>query len=162
MTTKKVKGRVAKLKDTIYKHALDIRAFTACSTPPRLEHLLPADDNAQAIDLSGIMFRMQRAIGGSWTEYMHADEGLHQLATYWVLGLSLNTHCLCTFCKNGIWTPRHNVRACPETKQYTEAICDALEAEMSRLCNQQQMIEAGKQNHVAKSPTAIAEDTANT
>ena len=54
------------------------------------------------------------------------------------------------------------VMACPETKQYTEAICDAFEAEMTRSCNQQQMIEAGKQNHAAKSPTLFAEDTANT
>ena len=51
LTTKKVQGKVAKLKDTIYKHTLDIRAFTSCSIPPHLEHFLLAEDNAQATDL---------------------------------------------------------------------------------------------------------------
>ena len=96
---KKVQGSIAKLKDTMYKHTLDIRAFTSCSISPQLEHLLLPDDDAQATDLSGIMFRMQRAIGGSWTEYIHTDEGLHQIATYWAFGLSFKSDRICPFCR---------------------------------------------------------------
>ena len=62
------------------------------------------------------MFRMQRTIGGSCTEYIHVDEGLHQLATYWALGLSFNTHRICPVCKSGLGTPRHYAMACPEVK----------------------------------------------
>ena len=130
LRTKKIQGRVAKLKDTIYKHALDIRAFTSCPIPPHLEHFLLAEDNAQATDVSGIMFRMQKAIGGSLAEFMHTDEGLHEIATYWSREVSLKSNRSCPFCKNGAGTPRHYVIACTETKQYTEAICDSVECEI--------------------------------
>ena len=79
---KNVQGRVAKLKETLYKHTLNIKAFISCSIPPHLEHFLLAEDNAQATDLSGIVFRMQRAIGGLLIEHMRTDEGFHQIATY--------------------------------------------------------------------------------
>ena len=51
--------------------------------------------------------------------------------------------------------------ACTETKQYTEAICDAIEAELVKICNQQQMMEAGNKFHAAKPPTHFEDDAAN-
>ena len=33
LKTKKVQGKVASLKDTAYKHAMDMRAYTTCSIP---------------------------------------------------------------------------------------------------------------------------------
>ena len=65
------------MKGLIYSYALDIRAFTSCAVPPHLERLLLAEDNAQSTDLSNMLFRMQQAIGGAWTEYLHSDEELN-------------------------------------------------------------------------------------
>ena len=42
-----------------------------------------------------------------------------------------------------------------------KAICDAVETEMARICNQQQMIEAGKEFHAAKPPAPTADDATN-
>ena len=107
--TKNIQGKVASLKDTVYKHTMDIRAYTACSIPPHLEYFLLSDDNAQSVDLSAIMFRLHRAIGGAWAEYMHTDEELHQMATQWSNKSSAKSHRTCPFCKNGTGTPRHYV-----------------------------------------------------
>ena len=77
MATKLTQGKLAKLKGRIYPHTLDIRAFTSC---PHLQHFLLAEDRACSVDLSGSLFRMHRAVGGSWTEYLKTDEELVHLA----------------------------------------------------------------------------------
>ena len=59
---------------------MDIRAYTACAIPPHLDNFLLAEDDAKSVDLSPAIFRMHRAIAGSWTEYMHTDEDLHHKA----------------------------------------------------------------------------------
>ena len=68
MATKLTQGKLAKLKGRIYPHTFDIRAFTSCPVLPHLQHFLLADDRACSVDLSGPLFRMHRAVGGSWTE----------------------------------------------------------------------------------------------
>ena len=83
---------------------------------------------------------MHRAIGGSCAEYIHIDEEVHQIATLWSSRASVKAHRTCPFCKNGTGILRLHVM-CSETKQYTEAIGEAIEADLGRLCDREQMIE---------------------
>ena len=86
--------------------------FHVTSNPPHLEHLLLAEDQLCSVDLSGALFRMHRAVGGSWTEYLKTDEelfrlaGTHLTAAGAAAGLSSRT---CPFCRVSQGTPRHYV-----------------------------------------------------
>ena len=104
---------------------------------------------------------MQRAFGGSWTEYMHTDEGVHHMATYWSREMSIKSHRTCPFCKNWTGNPRHYVMACTETTQYTEAICDTVEVEIANICDQEQLLRKGKEFHTTKPPASLDEDATN-
>ena len=73
MATKRTQGRLATMKGLLYPHTLDIRAFTSCPVPPHLENLLLSQDKTRLVDLSRALFRMHRAVGGSWTEYLKTD-----------------------------------------------------------------------------------------
>ena len=118
------------MKGQIYVHTLDIIAFTAGAIPPHLEHFLFAEDSAQSIDLSCILFRMQRAIGGAWTEYLHKKTRppVHPPRTLFVLPVFPHVSVLQE------WR-RHTAIICMafiETESYITEIYDSVEAELAR------------------------------
>ena len=84
-----------------------------------LKIISPRRDNAQATDLSGIVFRTQKAIGGLLIEHMPTDEASTKSQLIEHLGLSFKSKRICKLCEDGIGTPRHYVMACTETQQYT-------------------------------------------
>ena len=106
---------------------LDIRALTSCSVPSHLEHLLLSEDRASSVDLSRSLFRMHRAVGGSWTEYLKTDEELFRLAGNHATQAELPSIRACPVCRVSHGTPRHYVMECPETDVYAAEICDATE-----------------------------------
>ena len=128
MATKLTQGKLAKLKGLIYHHTLDILAFTSRPIPSHLEHLLLAEDQPMSVDLSGALFRMHRAVGGSWTEYLKTDDELLRLAEirHTAAGLPYR---MCPFCRVSQGTPRHYVMECQETEKYAEDICEAVDLE---------------------------------
>ena len=144
MTTKRTQGKLAKFKGLIYlhTHTLDIRAFTSCSIPPPLHYLLLSEDQASAVDLSGCMFRMHRAVGGSWTEYLKTDKVLLHLADAHSTAAGLPSIRTCPFCRASHGTPRHFVMECHETNDYAEEICDAVEKELASFQCTQTLIDA--------------------
>ena len=73
LKTKITQGNLAIMKYFIYCRTLD-KAFTSCVVPPHFERFLIAEDSADSTDLSCILFRMQRAIGGAWAEYLHIGD----------------------------------------------------------------------------------------
>ena len=145
-------GRLASLKETIYPHSLDIRMFTSCPIPPRFDGLLLQSDHAASVDLSGIIFRMHRSVGGGWTEYIKSDSSLLQLATRHHASLLLPSVRTCPFCRLQHGTPRHYVMECTETHLYSLEICDAVEAALADLGFPEELREAGIEHH-AKFPS---------
>ena len=115
MATKITQGKLANFKGRIYQHTLDIRAFTSCSVPSHLEHLLLSEDGASSVDLTRSLFRMHRAAGGSWTEYLKTDEELLRLVSNHATHAELPSIRTCPFCHVSYGTPRHYVMECPET-----------------------------------------------
>ena len=150
MVTKLTRRKFAKLKGLIYPHTLDIRAFTLCPIPVHLQHLLLAEDQANSVDLSGCMFRMHRAVGGSWTEYLKTDKELFHLAEAHATAVSFPSIRTCPFCCLRQGTPRHFVMECCETKEYAEDICDAVEVELSSLGCTQVLIDAATKTFLGR------------
>ena len=100
-------------------------------SPPHLENFLLEEDDYKTVDLSPAIFRMHRAIAGSWTEYMHTDEELHHQAMLWANKCEFSSHRICPFCKKATGTRRHYVMMCTDTEPHTESICEVVEAELS-------------------------------
>ena len=155
MSTKLTQGKLAKFKGLLYPHTLDIRAFSSCSIPPHLYHLLLSEDKVDTVDLSGCMFRMHRAVGGSWTEYLKTDKVLLHLADAHSTAAGLPSIRTCPFCRANHGTPRRYVMECPETKDYAEEICDAVERELSSLQCTQTLIDAANK-YVASISTPLS------
>ena len=88
------------------------------------------------------MFRMHRAVGGSWTEYLKTDKVLLHLADAHSTAAGLPSIRTCPFCRASHGTPRHFVMECFETKDYAEEICDAVERELASLQCTQALIDA--------------------
>ena len=157
MSLRPAQGRLAQLKEAIYPHSLDIRMFTSCPIPPRFDGLLLQSDQAASVDLSSILFRMHRSVGGGWTEYIKSDPSLLQLATRHHACLHLPSVRTCPFCRLQHGTPRHYVMECPETYLYALETCDAVEAALSDLGFPEELREAGLEHH-AKYPSPFPFD----
>ena len=112
MATKSTQGYLATLRGSLYPHTLDVRIYTSCSIPTQLSNLILPSDKADKVHLSSIMFRMQRAVGGSWTEYHKSDAILCHLISEQMSSLRLPNVRTCPFCKSNHGTPptlRHGV-----------------------------------------------------
>ncbi len=48
--------------------SVDLPGFTQCTIPAEWYRFLLPGDDPKGVDLSGILYRAQRAIGGGWTE----------------------------------------------------------------------------------------------
>ena len=145
MALRRTQGYLAKLKGTLYPHSLDIRIYTSCPIPLQFDGLRLPSDNADMVDLSNIIFRMQRAVGGAWTEYIKSDPMLRQLATSYHVSHRLPSVRTCPFCRFHHGTPRHYVMECLETVTYTDEICDSVEAILSNFGPSSDLIDAATQ-----------------
>ena len=143
MALRPTQGRLALLKETLYPHSLDIRMYTSCPIPPRFDGLLLPSDHAASVDLSNILFRMYRSVGGGWTEYIKSDPSLYQLATRHHASLHFPSVRTCPFCRLHHGTPRHYVMECPETYLYALEICDSVEVALADLGFPTELREAG-------------------
>ena len=116
--------------DIIQTHTFKLIQFISCSIPPHLKYFLLAETTLrQPISVVSFSGR-RRPSEDHWLNICPQTQGFHQIAIYWTLGLSFKSNRICKFCEDRIGTPRHYVMACTETKQYTEAICNAFETEI--------------------------------
>ena len=94
-----------------------------------------------------------RAIGGSWTERLHSDAQLLELAHRWstVEGFS---HRTCPLCRALPGTPRHVVMSCPAMLPLVQLLRDDMEAELLRSAPLEHIAEAQRLHLArARSPT---------
>ena len=127
-----VQGHVARLASAIYGPAIDIRAYTKCKWERRWTALSLPQDTSPDVDLSGILFRTVRAIGGAWTERLHVDPEALRRATRWAAEATLPSPRTCPLCKRGHGTPRHVFMQCPAVAKFADATRDMVEAELLR------------------------------
>ena len=131
--------------------------YTSCPIPPHFDGLLLPLDHADSVDLSSIIFRMHRSVGGAWSEYIKSDPILRQLATTHHASHLLPSVRTCPFCRLHHGTPRHYVMECLETVFHSNEICDAVEAILASLGSPTELIDAASE-YYAKSPSPFLFD----
>ena len=92
---------------------------------------LPTDFGA--VELSKVLYRCVRAIGGGWSEQLHVDSDLVSLAERWRSSQNLSSIPTCPLCQTGPGTPRHVVMSCPAMRPLVDMLRDCLEREMIAL-----------------------------
>ena len=140
-----VQGKLVRCAAAVYSPALDIKAYTAYEAPAALWHLTLDTDSAGGIDLAGPFYRMQRAIGGGWTERLHVDAELRELAEAWAHCRGYASARLCPFCLQGHGTPRHVIMTCREMAPLVDQVRDAVESALRRECNADALRDAGEE-----------------
>lgn len=68
-----VQGKIASCHTQLYAPTMDLRLFTACKVHTRWACLRLPSDRSDVVDLSRILYRSIRAVGGGWTEWQHSD-----------------------------------------------------------------------------------------
>ena len=125
-----VQGLVPRLEDEIFLPALDPALYVQCVFPsPRWGKWMLSTDQ-QPLDLSAMAYRCQRAIGGSWTERLHAHADDASLASAWCTRERWNSSRTCPLCQTGPGTPRHVVMSCPAMTPLVDILRDDLELEL--------------------------------
>ena len=127
---KPVQGKVARLCGAA-RPSLDTRSFAHCHVAEQWRCLRLASDTSKRVDLSGIHFRALRGIGGGWTELLHSDADLKELADKWSADAELDSVRLCPLCRQGAGTPRHVFMTCPDTWEHQCVVRDTLEQELA-------------------------------
>ena len=115
--------------------------------PPQLESFLFAEDDAKSVDLSSPCSgctAQSRDRGQNICTHM---KNCIIRPCYGRTNANSPHTASVPFCQKDRGTPRHSVMICTETKPYTESICEAVEAELSRLCCREQMILEGQTFH---------------
>ena len=130
--TKPVQGKVACMPRALFFPCLDVSSYTCCSVPERWRRFLLPGDLPGTVDLSKMLYRCLRAIGGGWTEMLHVDSSLAVLAGPWAERRGLPSHRWCPLCRSAAGTPRHVVMTCPAVSEQADAVRDAVEAELVR------------------------------
>jgi len=125
-----VQGLVPKVAHRLFHRCLDARLYASCRIVPRLQPLLLPGDNPSSVDLSGVFYRALRAVGGSWTEAMHSDGSLCDLAESWADRTGAASFRVCPLCGDGAGTPRHVVMRCWEMRSLADFVRDKVEAEL--------------------------------
>ena len=93
-------------------------------------YLLLDTDRGDVVDLSKVLYRATRSLGGSWTEMLHSDKELLELAERWARQTGLESPRICPLCNQGAGTPRHVIMVCPSLAEVRNRFLDLLEAEM--------------------------------
>lgn len=116
---------------TVFTPCLDLCYYVQCRVMPPWEHLLLPGDNRLCVDLSKMLFRCLRAIGGGWTEQLHTDPELSCLADSWATSRVLTSIRICPLCSLAAGTPRHVVMNCPAVRRQADAMRDAVKASLA-------------------------------
>ena len=95
-----VQGRIASLGGEVVGAALDVRAYTRCRILQRWRPLLLSTDQSRFVDLAAVLYRAIRAVGGSWTEALHSDAALLQIAAAWSEAIFHFRHFLSSLLEN--------------------------------------------------------------
>ena len=74
---REIQGKVVNMCWYVYTKTLDLRAYTQCTIAPRWQQLALPIDGWRGVDLSKVLYRAIRAVGGGWTESLHSDPSLH-------------------------------------------------------------------------------------
>ena len=130
---RRVQGKVATLSGQVFGDCLFPGWYVNCV--PSLgwrTWCLPTD--GRVLDLSQMLYRCVRAIGGGWTEQLHIDSDLRRVAERWSRAQNLPSVRTCPLCREGPGTPRHVVMSCPAMRPLVDQWRDDLEAELISTC----------------------------
>ena len=95
--------------------------------------MLPSDP--LPLDLSAMAYRCHRAIGGSWTERLHAHADVAALAATWATQAGWPSPRTCPLCQSGPGTPRHVIMSCKALAPAADMLRDDIEAELQSLAS---------------------------
>eukprot|EP00439_Symbiodinium_sp_Y106_P018327 s6357_g2.t1 len=80
-------------------------------------------------------YRCHRAIGGSWTERLHAHADVAALAATWSTQAGWPSPRTCPLCQSGPGTPRHVIMSCKALAPAADMLRDDMEAELQSLAS---------------------------
>ena len=129
-----MQGKIAVIGSELFTETLNPHLFTSCSWLPRWRSLALPSDVALSVDLSKILYRAARGIGGSWTELQHSDSSLAAFAAVWAADKGLPSQRICPLCSRSAGTPRHVILSCPELTWIRSIVCDVVERELTIVC----------------------------
>ncbi|CAJ1371984.1 unnamed protein product [Effrenium voratum] len=132
---------------------MDVRWYQACRIPPEWARWQLQRDT-ETVDLAPMLYRLHRAIGGSWTEKLHSSAELQELATAWA---AADNPRLCPLCRNGAGTPRHVVMACSAMAPMADELRDALEQYFASLCSTDWWLDQARTTWGLHAPAANAQ-----
>lgn len=136
---RRVQGKVASLAHQVFGEVLFPGWYVDFVPPPAWRSwCLPTD--GRSLDLSGMLYRCVRAIGGGWTEQLHVDPALVEVAERWCQARGLESKRTCPLCRAGPGTPRHVVMSCSAMRPLVDQWRDALEAELRSLCGEELLL----------------------
>jgi hypothetical protein len=87
---------------------------------------MPGD--AKAVDLSSMLYRLHRAIGGGWTEMIKVDTSMAAALGQWRAVPCYVADRVCPLCGLGPGTPRHVIMECHAVRPLVDALRDDVEA----------------------------------
>ena len=137
-----VQGKVGRMGSCLFAPTLDLRVFTCCKIEERWQSLLLPSDVLGQVDLSRVLFRALRAIGGGWTEMLNMDEELKAFAGRWAEEEGLEFARTCPLCRAGAGTPRHTVMQCEDLRPLADHIRDLVEAELGLVAQREKLLQA--------------------
>ena len=130
---RRVQGKVASLGLQVFGECLFPGWYVDCVPCPAWRPwCLPSD--GRSVDLSRMLYRCVRAIGGGWTEQLHVDPALLEIAEQWSNTHGTASPRICPLCRAGPGTPRHVVMSCSAVRPLVDQWRDGLEAELHSLC----------------------------
>ena len=99
-SSRPVQGLLPRLAHEVHQPTLDPALYTQCHFSGRWERwMLPSDP--LPLDLSAMAYRCHRAIGGSWTERLHAHADVAALAATWATQAGWPSPRTCPLCQSG-------------------------------------------------------------
>ena len=132
-----VQGKIASCHTQLYAPTMDLRLFTACKVHTRWACLRLPSDRSDVVDLSRILYRSIRAVGGGWTEWQHSDGSLAEYANQWQADTSVASARVCPLCTQSPGTPRHVIMGCSNMVAVQAEVKTIVEQELSRWGAQQ-------------------------
>ena len=138
-----VQGLLPRLLDQVFTPTLDVSIYTQCNfTTAWSRWLLPADSSP--LDLSAMACRLHRAIGGSWTERLHAHATEATVASQWAARVDDPSHRTCPLCRQAPGTPRHVVMGCTALAPLVNLLRDDMERDLAAIAGSSHLLEAAR------------------
>ena len=138
-----VQGLLPRLAHEVHQPTLDPALYTQCHFSGRWERwMLPSDP--LPLDLSAMAYRCHRAIGGSWTERLHAHADVAALAATWATQAGWPSPRTCPLCRSGPGTPRHVIMSCKALAPVADMLRDDIEAELQTLATADSLHQAAQ------------------